>query len=166
MRDPDSRRGRASRAVRRQVPGGGVRASRVREKDAKDAAPKPRRGASPVAQSQRASRKPAPVTTIKVSDDTRITPSSGNVFLDLGFPPGEAEHLSVRSELTIAIGQLIKERGLTQAQAARLFGVTQPRVSDLVRGRIELFSIDGLVEMLGRAGVGVSVRLETRRRPA
>jgi predicted XRE-type DNA-binding protein len=106
------------------------------------------------------------VTTTKRTNDARITPSSGNVFLDLGFPRGEAEHLSVRSELMIAIGRLIKERGLTQAQAARLFGVTQPRVSDLVRGRIELFSIDGLVEMLGRAGVGVSVRLETRRRPA
>jgi predicted XRE-type DNA-binding protein len=102
------------------------------------------------------------VTATEVSDDARITPSSGNVFLDLGFPPGEAERLSVRSELMIAIGQLIKERGLTQAQAARLFGVTQPRVSDLVRGRIELFSTDGLVEMLGRAGVGVSVRVERR----
>ena len=106
------------------------------------------------------------MTATEVSDDARLTLSSGNVFLDLGFPPGEAEHLSVRSELMIAVGQLIKERGLTQVQAARLFGVTQPRVSDLVRGRIELFSIDGLIEMLGRAGVGVSVQLKTRRRPA
>ena len=98
--------------------------------------------------------------------DTRVTPSSGNVFLDLGFPPGEAEHLAVRSYLMMAIEQLIKARGLTQTRAARLFGVTQPRVSDLVRGRIELFSIDALVEMLGRAGVGLSIRLEPRRRPA
>ena len=95
-----------------------------------------------------------------------MTPSSGNVFLDLGFPPGEAGHLSVRSHLMMAIEQLIKARGLTQTRAARLFGVTQPRVSDLVRGRIELFSIDALVEMLGRAGIGVSIRLEPRRRPA
>ena len=99
-------------------------------------------------------------------EDTRVTPSSGNVFLDLGFPPGEAEHLSVRSHLMMAIEQLIKARGLTQTRAARLFGVTQPRVSDLVRGRIELFSIDALVEMLGRAGIGLSIRLEPRRRPA
>ena len=60
----------------------------------------------------------------------------------------------------------INERGLTQTRAARLFGVTQPRVSDLVRGRIELFSIDALVEMLGRAGIGLAIRLESRRRPA
>jgi predicted XRE-type DNA-binding protein len=88
------------------------------------------------------------------------------VFLDIGFPPGEAEHLRVRSSLMMAIEQLIKERGLTQAGAARVFGVTHPRVSDLVRGRIELFSIDTLVEMLGRAGIGLSIRLQSRRRRA
>ncbi len=66
----------------------------------------------------------------------------------------------------MAIEQLIEARGLTQTRAARLFGVTQPRVSDLVRGRIELFSIDALVEMLGRAGIKLSIRLEPRRRPA
>ena len=106
------------------------------------------------------------MTEASSREDTRITPSSGTVFLDIGFPPGEAEHLLVRSRLMMAIEQLIKERGLTQTRAARLFGVTQPRVSDLVRGRIELFSIDSLVEMLGRAGVGLSIRLEHRRRPA
>ena len=100
------------------------------------------------------------------ADDARLTPSSGNVFLDVGFPPEQAEHLLIRTDLMIALRSLIKERKLTQARAARLFGVTQPRVSDLVRGRIELFSIDGLVEMLARAGIGVSVRLELRQRPA
>jgi transcriptional regulator with XRE-family HTH domain len=72
----------------------------------------------------------------------------------------------------IAIGRLIKARGLTQVQAARLFGVTQPRVSDLVRGRIELFSIDGLVEMLGERASAcplglrrADVRLDARRLP-
>ena len=97
------------------------------------------------------------------AEEARITPSSGNVFRDIGFPPEEAEHLLIRSDLMIAIRSLIEERGLTQARAARLFGVTQPRVSDLVRGRIELFSIDALVEMLARAGMGVSIRLERRR---
>ena len=96
-------------------------------------------------------------------DDARVTASSGNVFLDIGFPPGEAEHLLVRSRLMMAIEQLIKARGLTQTRAARLFGVSQPRVSDLARGRIELFSIDALVEMLGRAGIRVSLRLERPR---
>ena len=100
------------------------------------------------------------------AEDARVTPSSGNVYRDVGFPPRQAEHLLIRSDLMIALRSLIKERGLTQARAARLLGVTQPRVSDLVRGRIQLFSIDALVEMLARAGVGVSVRLEWRRRPA
>jgi len=106
------------------------------------------------------------VTERPSADDARLTPSSGNVFLDVGFPPEQAEHLLIRTDLMIALRSLIKKRKLTQARAARLFGVTQPRVSDLVRGRIELFSIDGLVEMLARAGIGVSVRLELRRRPA
>ena len=95
-------------------------------------------------------------------EEARITPSSGNVFRDIGFPPEEAEHLLIRSDLMTAIRSLIEERGLTQARAARLFGVTQP-LSDLVRGRVGLFSIDSLVKMLARAGVGVSVRLERRR---
>jgi len=106
------------------------------------------------------------VTGASLRRDTRLIASSGNVFLDIGFPPGEAEHLRVRSRLMMAIEQLIKERGLTQAEAARVFGVTQPRVSDLVRGRIERFSIDTLVEMLGRAGIGLSIRLQSRRQRA
>lgn len=76
-----------------------------------------------------------------------ITPSSGNVFADLGFGPEEAEHLRIRSDLMIALRRLIEDRRLTQADAARVFGVTQPRISNLVRGRINLFSIDTLVDM-------------------
>ena len=59
----------------------------------------------------------------------------------------------------IAVTQLIETQGLTQARAAKLLGVTQPRVSDLVRGKIHRFSIDTLVGMLGRAGVRTSVVL-------
>ena len=87
----------------------------------------------------------------------QITPSSGNVFLDLGFGEEEAAHLEVRSTLMFTIRKLIQDRGLTQAKAAALLGVTQPRISDLVRGRIDLFSIDGLVDMLARAGIKVAV---------
>ena len=82
---------------------------------------------------------------------------SGNVFRDLGFPPREAEHLKLRAELMVRLEQLIRDRGLTQAQAAALFGVSQPRVSDLVRGKIDRFSIDTLVAMLGHAGARVSL---------
>ena len=88
--------------------------------------------------------------------------SSGNVFRDLGFPPAEAENLRLRSELMILLEKQIEARDLTQREAARLLGVTQPRVSDLMRGKIDRFSIDGLIEMLGRAGL--EVRISTRAR--
>ena len=88
---------------------------------------------------------------------TKVTRSSGNVFKDLGFSDEEAEHLKIRSTLMIQLRKVIEERGLTQGEAAKLFGVTQPRVSDLVRGKIDLFSIDMLVDMLAHAGVRVKL---------
>ena len=93
--------------------------------------------------------------------DIKMTPSSGNVFSDLGFGDDEAEHLRIRSTLMIEVRKLIEERKLTQAAAAKLFGVTQPRISNLVRGRIDLFSIDTLVGMLARAGIHVDVVVST-----
>ena len=89
----------------------------------------------------------------------KIVRSSGNVFEDVGFAPEEAEHLRIRSALMATLRELIASKGWTQAQAARLLGVTQPRVSDLVRGKIDLFSIDTLVEMLSKAGCHVEVRV-------
>lgn len=90
----------------------------------------------------------------------RLTRSSGNVFRDLGFASAEAEHLAIRADLMIHIEKTIKSRGLKQAEAARVMRVTQPRVSDLLRGRIDLFSTDTLIDMLAR--LGVRVRLVTR----
>ena len=92
----------------------------------------------------------------------RMRRSSGNVFADVGFPKEEAAHLLIRSDLMIQLAKLIKDRRLTQKQAAKALDVTQPRISDLVRGRIDLFTIDTLVEMLTRFGVVVT--LKTRRR--
>jgi predicted XRE-type DNA-binding protein len=89
----------------------------------------------------------------------KIVRSSGNVFEDLGFGPDEAEHLRIRSALMATLRQVIQDRGLTQAKAAALLGVTQPRVSDLMRGKIDLFSIDTLVDMLARAGFQVNLRV-------
>ena len=163
MRDQGPRRGRTPRSLRREVPGSHLRAARVGEAKSADASTSSRRGASKMARPRAASRRAVAVSETERAEDIRITPSSGNVFRDIGFPPAEAEHLLIRSDLMIAIRSLIEERGLTQTRAARLLGVTQPRVSDLVRGRIELFSIDSLVEMLARAGMGVLVRLERRR---
>jgi len=93
---------------------------------------------------------------------SRMQRSSGNVFADIGFPRKEAAHLLIRSDLMIQLTNLIDDRGLTQKQAAEALGVTQPRISNLVRGRIDLFSIDTLVEMLTH--LGVAVTLKTRRR--
>ncbi len=94
----------------------------------------------------------------------RVRRSSGNVFADLGFPPEEAEHLRVRADLMVLLTRVLLRRRLTQAQGARLLGVSQPRVSDLTRGKIDRFSIDTLVEMLGRAGIRVSFTTTKRRR--
>jgi predicted XRE-type DNA-binding protein len=83
--------------------------------------------------------------------------SEVNVFRDLGFSPGEAEHLKIRADLMIQIQKALERSGLKQAAAAKLLGVTQPRVSDLKRGRIDLFSIDALVDMLARLGIQVKI---------
>jgi predicted XRE-type DNA-binding protein len=98
---------------------------------------------------------------------TKMRRSSGNVFRDLGYGAEEAEHLRIRSVLMATLTRLIEERNLTQAEAARVFGVTQPRVSDLVRGKIDLFSIDTLVDMLARAGMKVefTAKPTSKRRP-
>jgi len=96
----------------------------------------------------------------------RVRRSSGNVFRDLGFSDDEAENLHVRADLMIRLSKLIEERGLTQAQAAKLLDVTQPRISDLMRGKIQLFSVDSLIEMLGHAGAQVSFVVKQRRQVA
>lgn len=85
-----------------------------------------------------------------------VQPSTGNVFGDLGFSEGEAASLDIRSALMIELTKLIEARELTQTAAAKVLGVTQPRVSDLVRGKIDRFSVDSLIEMLGHAGARVS----------
>ncbi|MBF0165843.1 MAG: XRE family transcriptional regulator [Magnetococcales bacterium] len=88
-----------------------------------------------------------------------ITKSCGNVFLDLGFPPEEAEILAMRSNLMIQLTAMIEDRGLTQQKAAKLLGVKQSRVSDLVRGKFERFSLDMLISFAIRAGMHVELRL-------
>lgn len=85
-------------------------------------------------------------------------PSDGNVFLALGFDPQEATNLLIRADLMIAIEDIIEVRKLKQREAAELFGVSQPRISDLLRGKSDTFTIDSLVNMLGHAGL--RVRLE------
>ena len=94
----------------------------------------------------------------------KVARSSGNVFRDLGFPPEEAQHLKIRSDLLIQLQKLIASRGLKQSETAKILRVTQPRVSDLLRGRIDLFSTDVLIDMLSRFGVRVKLVLKPSRR--
>ncbi len=93
----------------------------------------------------------------------RVRKSTGNVFRDLGFSAAEAENLRARSLLMIKIDKLIAARGWTQSAAAKALGVSQPRISDLVRGKVDKFSTDMLIEMLGRAGVEVTITTRSRR---
>jgi predicted XRE-type DNA-binding protein len=85
--------------------------------------------------------------------------SSGNAFLDLGFSPEEAAILQMRADLMANLRKVIKARTLTQAKATRLLGVSQSRVSDLVRGKWEKFSLEMLITLATRAGL--RVRLKT-----
>lgn len=73
--------------------------------------------------------------------------------------PEEAENLKLRSSLMIALKAHLNKTGLTQVQAAKLFGVTAPRVSDLMRGKINLFGLDSLVNMVVAAGLHVEMRV-------
>jgi len=92
--------------------------------------------------------------------------STGNVFRDVGFSPEEAASLKIRADLMIKLSEIISKKKLTQAGAAKLMGVTQPRVSDLVRGKIDLFSIDTLIDMISRAGGAVQVTVRGTKKAA
>ena len=90
----------------------------------------------------------------------KITRGSGNVFTDLGFPPDEAANLQLRSDLIIQLRKRLSALGETQTEWAEILGVSQPRVSDLLRGKIERFSVDTLIAFLGKTGA--EVRLTVR----
>jgi predicted XRE-type DNA-binding protein len=82
-----------------------------------------------------------------------ITESSGNIFIDLGFEPAEAEVLYLRTIAMFRMREQIKAKGWTQAEAAKRLKVTQPRVSRLLKGKWEDFSLDMLLTMGVRAGL-------------
>ena len=86
---------------------------------------------------------------------SEVIQGGANVFEDLGFAPEEALNLKIRADLMLNIKRFIQSQGWTQKQAALFFGETQPRISDLINGDIERFSIDKLVMMLVRAGMDV-----------
>ena len=89
----------------------------------------------------------------------KIERGSGNVFRDVGFPRDEAHNLLLRAELMMRVERFVKEHGLTQVAAAKALGVTQPRLNQLLKGKIELFSLDALVRMLANAGLRAEMRV-------
>jgi predicted XRE-type DNA-binding protein len=88
----------------------------------------------------------------------KMTRGSGNVFQDVGFPPDEANILMLRAQLMTRVRDAA--RGASQREAAKRFGITQPRLNDVLRGRIDKFSLDALVTMLAHAGVRVELRVK------
>jgi predicted XRE-type DNA-binding protein len=100
--------------------------------------------------------------TPKKSAPKSITESSGNVFADLGLPNPEQE--LIKAEFTVQIYRIIKERDLTQAEAARILGIKQPHVSLLMRNRAGSFSVGRLMEFLTALGHDVQVAVTRSRK--
>ena len=90
-----------------------------------------------------------------MSGKLRMVIGSDNVFRDIGFPEDEAQNLLLRADLMIAIERFVSKAGLSQTKTAKKLGITQPRLSDLFRHRIERFSLDALVNIAARAGLSV-----------
>jgi predicted XRE-type DNA-binding protein len=84
--------------------------------------------------------------------------SSGNVFIDLGFSPDEAAILQMRADLMADLRKFIKAKRFTQAKAAEILGVSQSRVSDLIRGKWERFSLEMLIILATKAGMRIALR--------
>lgn len=93
-----------------------------------------------------------------IGNDTRTIDGSGNVFVDLGFDPAEAEVMKLRAEVMIRTVQRLKEQGWTQAETARQLGITQRRVSRLIKGKVEDLSLDMLLTLAARAGLHPELR--------
>ena len=99
-------------------------------------------------------------TAVAPDTDAAVTESSGNVFTDMGFAPGEAAVMALRADLMGRLRLIVEAEGWTQALAAERFGVAQSRVSDLLRGKWQKFSLDMLITLAARAGRRVELALE------
>lgn len=89
-----------------------------------------------------------------------MTRGSGNIFADLGFDPEEAQNLQLRSQTMMAVESWYRTSDLTQAKAALALGITQPRLNQLLKGKISEFSLDSLVNMATRAGMRVGLTIK------
>jgi predicted XRE-type DNA-binding protein len=84
--------------------------------------------------------------------------SSGNVFIDLGYSPEDAAILQMRADLMVKLRTFIETRKLTQVNAAKILCISQSRVSDLIRGKWERFSLEMLITLATRAGIQVTLK--------
>lgn len=97
-----------------------------------------------------------------MSEETKITESCGNVFEDIGMP--NADEMLVKADIAAKICSIIEDRGLTQAAAAALLGIDQPKISKLMRGRLEGFSSDRLFKYLNDLGQEVQIVIKPKKK--
>ena len=95
----------------------------------------------------------------QMNERLKVRRGSGNVFRDLGFGEQESQNLLLRSELILWIEDFVKRSGLTQSAAAKRLRLTQPRLNALLKGKIELFSLDALVNIATYAGLRVELKI-------
>ena len=95
-----------------------------------------------------------------MTEKLNIVVGSDNVFRDLGFPEAEAQNLLLRTDLVIHIRKVVEKLGVTQAEAAKRAGITQPRMNDLVKGRTQKFTLDALVKVASSFGYSVQLKLK------
>lgn len=95
---------------------------------------------------------------------THVTPAGGNVFSDLGFSDGQAIKLKLRAELMAKISEWIRSNGLKQDQAAKLLNVSRPRISDIMTGKANKFTVDSLAVMLASTGHDINISVSEPRR--
>jgi predicted XRE-type DNA-binding protein len=110
----------------------------------------------------RDSKKIAKKTTRESVEPLEMYEGSDNVFKDIGFSDAEAQSLLIRSTLMIEIERIVRANGWTQAKAAKILGITQPRVSEIMSDHVDLFTVDTLIKYLSMLGREVSVNVTER----
>lgn len=90
---------------------------------------------------------------------THVTQSGSNIFEELGFPEQEAAKLKIKAKLMCSLSEWIKDEELKQEEASHVLHVTRPRVSDVMRGKSSIFTIDSLIDMLERTGKHVTLQV-------
>lgn len=97
-------------------------------------------------------------------NDIKVTPSSGNVYEDLGFP--DAKEMLVKADLASIIQEIIESKGLTQVKAAEMIGLSQPKLSDLLKGKFRGVSEAKMLECITRLGRDIRIVINAHERPA